>query len=51
MRSLRSRRGTTAIEYALIATLIGVTRVAVFTQLGGMVEVLYRLTDAVSVAI
>lgn len=51
MRSSRSRRGTASIEYGLIAMLVGISLIVVFTNLGGMVEVLYRLTAAVSEAL
>lgn len=48
----QNRRGTTSIEYALIGTLVGVALIVSLTQLGGVVEVLYAVSEAmVSAAI
>jgi Flp pilus assembly pilin Flp len=46
MQVRRSRRGTPAIEYALIGTLVGVALVVSLTQLGAIVEVFYSATSA-----
>lgn len=48
----RNRRGTTSIEYGLIATLIGVALIVSLSQLAGVVQVLYAASEAmVSAAI
>ena len=36
---LRDRRGGTAIEYALVASLIAIAAIAAFKNLGGQVDV------------
>jgi pilus assembly protein Flp/PilA len=46
----RNRRGTTAIEYATIASLIAVALVVALTQLGTVVEVFYSATSALLTA-
>jgi Flp pilus assembly pilin Flp len=51
VRHLRARRGTTSIEYGLIAMLVGIALIVAFSNLGGVVEVLYALTDAVRTAV
>ena len=51
MRHLRARRGTTSNEYGLIAMLVGIALIVAFSNLGGVVEVLYALTDAVRTAV
>jgi pilus assembly protein Flp/PilA len=39
---LRDRRGTTAIEYALIATIISIVIVGAFTLIGGSVKAMFQ---------
>jgi Flp pilus assembly pilin Flp len=40
--------GTTAIEYALIGTLVGVAIIAALQNFSGMVEVLYAVVGGLS---
>ena len=47
-RLLNDRRGATAIEYAMVASLISVAAIMSFNTLGGKVEKKY---DAVDVAL
>ncbi len=44
-RFLRDRRGATAIEYALIASLISIAAVAAFVNLGSSVSNQYQGVD------
>lgn len=44
-RLLNNERGATAIEYALIASLISVAAIAAFNNLGGTVENRYSTID------
>ena len=44
-RLLNDRRGATAIEYALIASLISVAAIAAFENLGSTVENRYSTID------
>ena len=46
MHAHRQRRGTTSIEYGLIATLIGVALIVALSNLGGVVEVFYTAAEA-----
>jgi pilus assembly protein Flp/PilA len=48
---LRSRRGTSAIEYALVASLIAVAALVAFQTLGGEIDNSFtRIDNAVSSA-
>ena len=39
---LRSERGATAIEYALIASLISIAAIAAMSNLGGKIDTMYN---------
>ncbi len=45
-RRLRSRRGQTLVEYALILALIVVVSVAILLQMGGTLHALYSTIDS-----
>ncbi len=45
LKCLRDRRGATAVEYALIASLISVAGITAFQTLGGQVENKYERVE------
>ena len=42
MRIIRSQRGATAIEYALVGALISIAALAAMTNLGGKVNTMFN---------
>jgi pilus assembly protein Flp/PilA len=42
MRLLRSEKGASAIEYALVATLISIAAIAAFNNLGNKINTMYN---------
>lgn len=51
MLSFRTRRGSTATEYALIAALVGAVLVAAILNLGTITEVMYTLVQVMITAV